>query len=122
MPTKDQEVKGYLNESLSRSNKEIRAQRGDAIAEDMELEYKREVEDLEIQVTRLSRGITNMFDFSPTNANSLVMGKDVIAKDIKEAHLAAGLNMRNTKVKLGVAKRAYNFLFGDTYTINDDEK
>ena len=114
--------KGFLNESLSRSNKTIRAERGEAVHEDLELTYKRAVEDIEMDITRLKRKRLNMFDFSPTNSQSLVMAKEVDAVEIKNEDLKARLEIRNTKVKLGIAKDAYNFLFGHSYTIHDDER
>lgn len=106
------EVKGALNESLSRSNKQIRQERGDAIAEDMEMSFKREVEDLEMKIKRKTRDKLNMIDFSPTNAQSLVMGKDVDAHEIKDQILKIRLEIRNLNIRLNLAKEEYEFLFG----------
>ena len=75
------EAKGFLQQSLNRSNKQIRQERGDAIAEDLEIIYKRKVEDLEVDVKRAKRQQENAFDFSPTNSQSLVMAKELESVD-----------------------------------------
>jgi len=109
--------KGFVQESLSRSNKQIRLERGDAIAEDLEMIYKREIEDKRIVIKRLERQQTNAFDFSPTNSQSLVMGKDFDAGQVKDEDLATALLMHNETIKLSIAKKRYNYLFGHTYEV-----
>lgn len=104
--------KGLIYESLGRSNAQIRQERGDAIAEDLEMTYKREVEDLDMKLKRMERDRRNMFDFSPTNSQSLVMAKDLESADIKEKDLALSLNIRNTSILLEIAKDRYSELFG----------
>ena len=105
-------VKGSLYQSLSRTNAQIRQERGDAIAEDLEMTYKREVEDIQMILKRLQRKQVNMFDFSPTNAQSLVMAKEIDSQEIKDADLNISLEIRNTKIKLELAKERYLTLFG----------
>lgn len=105
-------VKGAIYQSLARSNKQIRQERGDAIAEDLEMTFKREVEDLERLIKRKKREKTNMLDFSPTNTQSLVMAKDLDSDSVKEKILAIGLDIRNLNIKLDIAKDEYEFMFG----------
>jgi hypothetical protein len=113
-----EEVKGgYIQESLGRSNKAIKAERGDAINEDLEMVYKREIEDKEVSIKRLTRKQINAFDFSPTNSQSLVMGKDFDAGEVMLEDLKSGLDIHNETVKLTIAKKRYNFLFGETYEL-----
>jgi len=118
---KSQEVvvlkEGFLQESLSRGNKQIRLERGDAIAEDLEMIYKREIEDKEVAIKRLERQQSNAFDFSPTNSQSLVMGKDFDAGIVKDEDLKVALAMHNESIKLLIAKKRYNYLFGYTYNV-----
>ena len=115
-----QETKGgFLNESLSRSNREIRQERGDAIAEDLQIIYKRNVEDIEMKLTRLVREQKNAFDFSPTNSQSLVMAKELDSMEILEKDIAMSIQERELKIKLNVAKQRYNFLFGQTYKLEE---
>ena len=107
-------VQGALYQSLQRTNAQIRQERGDAIAEDLEMTYKREVEDVEMKLKRLKRKQVNMFDFSPTNAQSLVMAKELDSQEIKDQDLAIALDIRNTEIKLELAKARYEHLFGAT--------
>jgi len=108
------EVAGFIYKSLARTNKQIRQQRGDTIAEDLEMTYKREVEDLRMSLKRLERDRANMFDFSPDNAQSLVMAKELNSLDIKERDLSISLTIRNTEIKLEIAEGRYTHLFGKT--------
>ena len=112
-----EEKKGFLNESLQRGNKQIRLERGDAIAEDLEMIYKREIEDKTVDLKRLNRKQTNAFDFSPSNSQSLVMGKDFDAGEVMAEDLKTALDIHNTTIKLNLAKARYNHLFGNTYSI-----
>lgn len=112
--TPNEEVKGALYQSLDRSNAQIRKERGDVIAEDLETVYKRNVEDLELKVKRLVRDRANMFDFSPTNSQSLVMAKEIDSAEILDKDMAMSVELRNVEIKLEIAKQRYLFLFGKT--------
>lgn len=109
---------GFLQQSLNRSNKQIRQERGDAIAEDLEIVYKRKVEDLEVEVKRSLRKQENAFDFSPTNSQSLVMAKELESVDILSQDLALSLDVRNLKIQLNLARHRYNILFGFKYELD----
>lgn len=109
---------GFLQQSLNRSNKQIRQERGDAIAEDLEIVYKRKVEDLEVEVKRAMRKQENAFDFSPTNSQSLVMAKELESVDILSQDLALSLEVRNTRIQLYLASERYNILFGFKYELD----
>ena len=105
---------GFIYTSLDRTNKQIRRERGDAIAESLEMIYKREVEDLQMSLKILNRDRLNMFDFSPENSQSLVMAKDLESPDIKNKDLDISLKIRNIEIKLEIASSRYEFLFGKT--------
>ena len=109
--------KGALHASLERSNKAIRAERGDAIAEDLEMVYKREIEDKMVYIKRLERKQANAFDFSPTNSQSLMMGKDFDAGQVLIEDAKIALDIHNGGIKLAIAKKRYNHLFGYTYEL-----
>jgi len=113
----EEKTTGYIQESLGRNNKTIRADRAESINEDLEMVYKRAVEDKLISIKKLQRKQLNAFDFSPTNSMSLAMGKDIDASITKDEDLALGLSIHNETVKLNIAKTRYNFLFGKTYEI-----
>lgn len=108
---KETEKQGFVYQSLGRSSKEIRQERGDVIAEDLEMTFKRAVEDLSMQLKRLERKRRGMYDFSPTNSLSLVMTKDVDSSEIKDKDLELSLDIRNTKIQLEIAEVRYKELF-----------
>lgn len=103
---------GAFVDSLRRNNQQIREDRAIAIAEDAQLIYKREVEDLEIQIKRLKRERDSMLDLSPTTADSLVLATDFNSKQFVEKDLQIGIQIRNLEIKLEIAKERYNYLFG----------
>ena len=103
---------GAFVDSLKRNNQQIREDRAIAIAEDAQLIYKREVEDLEIQIKRLKRERDSMLDLSPTTADSLVLATDFNSKQFVEKDIQIGIQIRNLEIKLEIAKERYNYLFG----------
>lgn len=107
------EVKGAFIESLKRNNSKIRADRAAAIGEDTQLIYKREVEDLELQIKKLKREQENMLDLSPTTADSLVLASDFDAKTYVGRDLDLAVKIRNLEIKLELAGKRYGYLFGE---------
>jgi len=111
-----EEKQGFLNESLKRGNKAIREQRGDVIWEDLEMVYKREVENKQIDLKKIDRRMSTAFDFSVNNVNSLIMKReDFDATEVMLEDLQLGLDRKKTIDKLNIAIGRYNYLFGHTY-------
>lgn len=108
-PTKP---KGKFIESLVRNNKQIRADRAEAIGEDAQLIYKREIEDLTVEIRKMERDQENMLDLSPDNAMSLKLASDFDARDYVSKDLELGVKIRNANIKLEIAKKRYTYLFG----------
>jgi hypothetical protein len=106
------EGNGAFVESLKRNNAKIREDRAISIAEDAQIIYKREVEDLEIQIKRLRRERDSMLDLSPTSADSLVLATDFNSKDFVSKDIAIGVQIRNLEIKLEIARERYKYLFG----------
>ena len=103
---------GAFLESLVRNNKKIRQDRAEAIGEDAQIRYKREVEDLEIKIRQLNRERESMLDMSPENAMSLVLASDFDSKAFVEKDIAMGVEMRNLQIKLEIASERFAHLFG----------
>jgi hypothetical protein len=103
---------GAFVDSLKRNNAKIREDRAISIAEDAQIIYKREVEDLEIQIKRLRRERDSMLDLSPTTADSLVLATDFNSKEFVAKDIAIGVQIRNLEIKLDIARERYNYLFG----------
>jgi hypothetical protein len=106
------EMRGAFVDSLRRNNKQIRRDRATAIAEDAQIRYKRQIEDMEIEIRRLKRMQENMLDLSPENAHSLMVAKDFDAKTYVEQDIKFSVDVRNLEIKLGLAKARYEYLFG----------
>lgn len=103
--------KGAFVESLKRNNRKIREDRAIAIAENAQIIYKRQIEDLELEIKRLGRDRENMLDLSPTTADSLVLASDFDAKDFTNKDLELGVKIRNLEIRLEIAKKRYAHLF-----------
>lgn len=113
LQTEDQIISGAFMSSLKRNNRQIRNDRALAIAEDTELIYKRSIEDLEVSIKRMIREQENMLDLSPTNAQSLVLASDFDSQSYVNKDIELGVKIRNTSIRLEIAKKRYAYLFGD---------
>ena len=105
-------VQGAFIDSLKRNNKQIRADRADAIGEDAEIVYKRTVEDLELSIKKMKREQENMLDLSPTHADSLVLASDFDSAQYVSKDIDLGVKIRNAEIKIEIAQKRYSYLFG----------
>ena len=103
---------GKFVEILKRSNKQIKGDRADAIAEDAQMIYKRRVEDIEMEIKKMDRELENQLDMSPDNALNLMPAKDFDANVFVERELEIGVRIHNAKIKLGILRTRYDYLFG----------
>lgn len=111
-PSENGQELGFVYQSLNRSNKQIRKDRGDAIAEDLEVAFKRDVEDLRMDLKRLMRDRENMYDFSPESSYSLVLKKDVDSREILLKDKKISLEIRELEITLEIMEKRYIDLFG----------
>lgn len=105
-------MNGSFGMSLIRGNSKIKHDRALEIVESAEIKYKRKIEDLEQAVKQLNRDRRNMLDLSPTNALNLVVASDFDPVAFVDKDLEIGLKIRNTEIKLEIARARYEFLFG----------
>lgn len=105
------ELKGTFVASLVRNNKKIREDRAIAIAEAAQMLYKRQVEDIELEIKQLKRERENMIDLSPDNAQSLILATDFNAREFVDKDIALGVKIRNLEIKLEIADFRYKLLF-----------
>lgn len=108
----ENEVSGAFSESLKRNNKQIRNDRAEAIVEDTQMIFKRKIEDIELGIKRLNRELEAMLDLSPTTATSLTPVNDFDPESYVMKDMEIGLKIRNEEIKLDIAKKRYNYLFG----------
>jgi hypothetical protein len=104
--------KGAFIDSLKRNNKQIRDDRAEAIGEDAQLVYKREVEDLELSIKKMRREQENMLDLSPSHAQSLVLASDFDSKQYVDNDIHLGVKIRNAEIRLEIAQKRFTYLFG----------
>ena len=100
-------------DSLRRNNSKIREDRALAISETAELKFKRKIVDLDMELKQAARDRDNMLDMSPTTADSLVLASDFSADAFVEKDLNLGITIRNLEIKLDVAKKRFQELFGE---------
>jgi len=112
MADEESYIGGAFFESLRRNNTKIREDRAASIAEDAQVIYKREVEDLSLQIKKLRREQENMLDLSPSTTDSLVLASDFNAKEYVAKDLDIAVRIRNLEIKLGLARDRYRHLFG----------
>lgn len=103
---------GAFYESLRRNNAKIRADRAATISEDAQLEYKRTIEDLAMEIKRMKRDQDNMLDLSPSDATSLKLASDFSAKEFVSKDVELGFRIRNHEIRLEIARKRYALLFG----------
>ena len=104
---------GAFISSLKRNNSKIKADRAEAIGEDAQLLYKRQIEDMKVSVKRMRREQENMLDLSPTNAISLTLASDFDAPAYVQKDIDLSFKIRNDTIKLELAIERYNYLFGE---------
>ena len=105
------DMKGSFVSSLMRNNKQIRDDRAIAIAEDAELLFKREVEDVNTELKRLKRDRDNMLDLAGTDKNKIINPSDFDARNFVAKDLEIGLKIREGEIKLEILTKRYNELF-----------
>lgn len=106
---------GLFDQTLRRSNKQIRDDRAQSISEDAQLTYERQIQDMEMNWKKLGRKRNNMLDLSPTNADSLMLGEDFDSKGFCDKDVSIGVEMRNLEIKLSIAYGRYKQLFGKEF-------
>ena len=62
---------------------------------------------------QLKRDRDGMLDMSPDNALNLKMAANFDPKDFVAKDIELGISIRNTEIKLEIAKERYNYLFTD---------
>lgn len=104
---------GAFQETLMRNNKKIRQDRAIVIIEAAHINFKRAVEDLEIEIKQVKRDRENMLDLSPHHAQDLMVASDFNAESFVKKDIELGIRIRNLEIKRDVAKTRFIHLFGE---------
>lgn len=112
---REMETKGTFKRALTQSFKGIKETKAAAITEDVELSYRRKIEDLCRSARQCDRDREDiLINLAPSNITSLnVVPSDFEADDFLEQDMKIGLNKRDTLIKLEIAVRRYEYLFGE---------
>lgn len=107
--------KGSFYNSLNQSFRGIKETKATAITEDVELAYRRKIEDLCRAVRSCDRDREDiLINLAPSNITSTqVVPSDFKADDFLESDMKIGLNKRDALIKLEIAVTRYEELFGE---------
>ena len=104
-----------FKEDLMRSFKSLKESRAESVAEDVEIIYKRQIEDLCHLIRNYDRDRENLIlDLSPSNAFSgNVVPSDFKPVEFLNKDIEIGLNKRDAIIKLEIVIERYEYLFGE---------
>lgn len=102
---------GAFFSNLKRNNKQIKEDRAQQIDEDVNLSYKRLVEDINMEIRKLTRKREAAMDLNPSTTQSLKM-EEIDPKQFVDEDLKDSVSIRNLTIKLDVALERYKYLFG----------
>lgn len=105
---------GVFKADLMRTFKQLKESRAESVAEDVEIIYKRQIEDLCHQIRNYDRDRENLIlDLSPSSAFSgNVVPSDFKPTDFLAKDVEIGLNKRDAIIKLEIVIERYEYLFG----------
>ncbi len=103
-----------FKEYLTASFRQIREDRADGIAEDTEIEYRRDIEDRLRRIRQYDRQRDNLIlDLCPSNITSTqVVPGDFDAAKFKEKDIQIGIDRRNDLIILEIVVDRDESLFG----------
>lgn len=107
--------KNTFKEDLMRNFKQLKESRAESVAEELEIMYRRKIEDLCHLIRNYDRDRENIIlDLSPVNALSgAVVPSDFKAEDFMMKDLEIGRNKRDALINLQIMVARYTELFGD---------
>ena len=111
----DNPKKSTFKEDLMRNFKQLKESRAESVAEELEIIYRRKIEDLCHLIRNYDRDRENIIlDLSPVNALSgAVVPSDFRAEDFMMKDLEIGRNKRDALINLQIMVQRYAVLFGD---------
>jgi hypothetical protein len=104
-----------FTKDLMRTFKQLKNSRAESVAEDVEIIYKRKIEDLCHKIRSMDRDRENIIlDLSPVNAFAgNVVPSDFNADAFLSKDIQIGLNRRAAVIELSIVVDRYQALFGE---------
>lgn len=105
---------GVFKQDLMRTFRQLKESRAESVSEDVEIIYKREIEDLCHKIRNFDRDRENLLlDLSPMSAgNGAVVPSDFDPAAFMRKDVEIGLNKRDAIIKLEIVIARYEYLFG----------
>ena len=105
---------GVFKADLMRTFRQLKESRAESVSEDVEIIYKRRIEDLCHRIRNYDRDRENiLLDLSPSNLTSgAVVPSDFDAAKFMEKDVEIGLNKRDAIIQLEIVLDRYEYLFG----------
>ena len=109
-----EQQKGVFKQDLMRNFKQLKESRAESVSEDVEIMYKRQIEDLCHKIRNYDRDRENLIlDLSPSSAFSgNVVPSDFKPEEFLNKDIEIGLNKRDAIIRLEIAINRYEYLFG----------
>jgi len=103
-----------FKDNLTASFRQIREDRAEGIAEDTEIEYRRDIEDRCRRIRQYDRQRENLIlDLCPSTITSTqVVPSDFNPATFKEKDIQIGIDKRNELIILEIVVDRYEYLFG----------
>ena len=104
-----------FTKDLMRNFKQLKESRAESVAEDLEILYKRKIEDLCHKIRSYDRDRENIIlDLSPTSITSAaVVPSDFKPENFLRKDVEIGISRRSAVIELEIVVSRYNELFGE---------
>lgn len=104
-----------FTKDLMRNFKQLKESRAESVAEDLEILYKRKIEDLCHKIRSYDRDRENIIlDLSPTSITAAtVVPSDFKPENFLRKDVEIGINRRSAVIELEIVVSRYNELFGE---------
>ena len=110
----EKKTKGILGSTLKQTFKQIKESRIDAMLEDSELKYRRQIEDVSAKIRQCNRDMEDsILDILPNNAGQGISPSAFDADKLMNTRVSTLIARREHQVKLGILVNDYETLFGD---------
>lgn len=105
---------GILGSTLKQTFKQIKESRIDAMLEDSELKYRRQIEDVCAKVRQCDRDLEDaILDILPSNAGQGINPNQFDADRLMSTRISTLITRREQSVRLGILVNDYETLFGE---------
>ena len=110
----EKKTTGILGSTLKQTFKQIKDSRIDAMLEDSELKYRRQIEDVCAKVRQCDRDLEDaILDILPSNAGQGINPNQFDADKLLNNRISTLISRREQSVRLGILVNDYETLFGE---------